>query len=74
MLAEGQDLRNINQVNSVLALIYPDFLGSQDYEKLERARLLAPSEYTFHPQLGYISLNNVIGPMGFGCFFSIYHR
>ena len=30
--------------------------------KLERARLLSPTEYTFHPQLGYISLNSVIGP------------
>ncbi len=27
-----------------------------DYEKLENARLLNPSEYTFQPQLGYISL------------------
>lgn len=27
-----------------------------DYEKIENARLLGPSEYTFHPQLGYISL------------------
>jgi cell surface protein SprA len=28
-----------------------------DYAKLENARKLSPSEYTFHPQLGYISLN-----------------
>lgn len=27
-----------------------------DYEKLENARLLSPSEYKFQPQLGYISL------------------
>ena len=27
-----------------------------DYSKLENARKLAPTEYTFHPQLGYISL------------------
>ncbi|MGC6471176.1 MAG: cell surface protein SprA [Flavobacteriales bacterium] len=63
MLAEGPNLRNINQVNSVFnSTNYPNFLGSQDYEKLERARLLNPTEYTFHPQLGYISLNSVIGP------------
>ena len=63
MLAEGTDLRNINQVNSIFnATSYPDFLGSQDYEKLERARLLSPTEYTFHPQLGFISLNSIIGP------------
>ena len=28
----------------------------QDFAKLENARKLAPNEYTFHPQLGYISL------------------
>ncbi len=28
-----------------------------DYSKLENARKLSQSEYTYHPQLGYISLN-----------------
>lgn len=28
----------------------------QDYSKLENARKLNPNEYSFHPQLGYISL------------------
>ncbi|MCL9768939.1 cell surface protein SprA [Flavobacterium sp. HXWNR69] len=28
-----------------------------DFAKLENARKLSPSEYTYHPQLGYISLN-----------------
>jgi len=28
----------------------------QDYSKLENARKLAPNEFTYHPQLGYISL------------------
>jgi cell surface protein SprA len=28
----------------------------QDFAKLENARKLAPNEYSFHPQLGYISL------------------
>ncbi|TGD57261.1 cell surface protein SprA [Flavobacterium humi] len=28
-----------------------------DYAKLENARKLTPNEYTYHPQLGYISLN-----------------
>lgn len=28
----------------------------QDYSKLENARKLNPNEYTFHPQLGYLSL------------------
>ena len=32
-----------------------------DYAILESARKLDPSEYTFHPQLGYISLNQRLG-------------
>ncbi|MDR2148123.1 MAG: cell surface protein SprA, partial [Tannerella sp.] len=31
--------------------------GGKDYEKIESARLLSPSEYTLNEQLGYISLN-----------------
>jgi len=31
-----------------------------DFEKYENARLLNPSEFTFHPQLGYISLNSAV--------------
>lgn len=34
-----------------------NFRNGQDYEKLENARLLSPSEYTLNPKLGYISLN-----------------
>lgn len=45
--------RNITATDNVL----PDnILRGIDYEKLENARLLNPSEYTFQPQLGYISL------------------
>lgn len=29
----------------------------KDYTKLENARKLSPNDYTYHPQLGYISLN-----------------
>lgn len=32
--------------------------GTDNYAKLTYARKLAEKEYTFHPQLGYISLNN----------------
>lgn len=31
--------------------------GGKDYEKVESARMLSPSEYTLNAQLGYISLN-----------------
>ncbi|MFC7774425.1 cell surface protein SprA [Flavobacterium sp. GCM10027622] len=33
------------------------FAEGVDYSKLENARKLTPNEYTYHPQLGYISLN-----------------
>jgi cell surface protein SprA len=63
MLNEGDDLRNINQVSSIFgSSAYSDFQGAQDYEKLERARLLDASEYSLHSQLGYISLNSKLGP------------
>ncbi|MFN7332168.1 MAG: cell surface protein SprA, partial [Flavobacterium sp.] len=41
----GNGFNNVNPVNE-----------GTDYAKLENARKLNPSEYTFHPQLGYISL------------------
>ena len=54
-------IRDINQVNKVLGpLSSPQtffFENGRDYEKLERARKLNPNEYSYHPQLGYISLN-----------------
>ena len=54
-------IRDINQVNNVLGpLASPQtffFENGRDYEKLERARKLNPNEYSYHPQLGYISLN-----------------
>ncbi len=60
----GDNLRLINQVNNIFSseLGYLEFIGSQDYEKLERARLLNASEYTLQSQLGYISLNSIMGP------------
>ena len=55
------EIRNINNANSVLSpAISLNFLNGQDYEKLERARKLSESEYTLHPQLGYISLNQAL--------------
>ena len=54
-------IRDINQVNNRLSQFARkpfDFQLVQDYEVLERARKLAPTEFTFHPQLGYLSLNS----------------
>ncbi|MDR3339521.1 MAG: cell surface protein SprA [Candidatus Symbiothrix sp.] len=54
------DARNISQVNQVLGSTPLD--GGQDYEKVENARKLGSSEYSFDPQLGYISLRNPLQP------------
>lgn len=45
--------RDISRVASVLP---PSVAIGRDYEKIESARLLSPSEYRLQPQLGYISL------------------
>jgi len=46
--------RDISQVTQVLGTTPLE--GGNDYEKIESARKLDPSEYTLNPQLGYISL------------------
>jgi len=43
---------------SETARLFPgDVISGVDYEKLESARLLSATEYTWQPQLGYISLS-----------------
>jgi cell surface protein SprA len=52
------NIRNFAEINHNLqSLSAQGFTAGQDYEKLERARLLNQSEYTLNSQLGYISLN-----------------
>lgn len=48
--------------DEVVHVLPSSVIEGVDYEKLENARLLAPSEYTFQPQLGYISLNMPLHP------------
>lgn len=50
--------RNKDLVNDVLT--GAGLQSGQDFEKLENARELDPSEYTFNPKLGYISLNSAL--------------
>ena len=45
--------KDADDINSVLS---PYGISGEDYEKIDKARLLNSSEYTIHPQLGYISL------------------
>ena len=53
--------RNINSVTQALSPLSAFGIeGGKDYEKVESARLLASSEYTLNPTLGYISLNNAL--------------
>ena len=49
------DARNISLVTSTLDAI-PNFEGATDYEKLQSARKLSPSEYHINSALGYVSL------------------
>lgn len=53
-------LRNINTVSNYLKS--NDFTAGQDFEKIESARKLLPTEYTFNSLLGFISLNTTINP------------
>ena len=53
-------IRDIAQVNGTLSAIGYNFSSGQDYEKLERARRLNAGEFTYHPQLGYVSLNTAL--------------
>lgn len=56
-------LRNSSGVTAALAL-YPGatLRPGRDYEKVERARRLAPNEYTLQPTLGYLSLGTPLAP------------
>lgn len=45
--------------NSVISFFAPNG-GPDNYAKMVYARKLTEREYTFHPQLGYISLNNAL--------------
>lgn len=52
------DIRNINNINSILQAT--SLSNGVDFEKLERARKLSSTEFSFNSQLGYISLNQAL--------------
>ncbi|MGL5789711.1 MAG: cell surface protein SprA, partial [Bacteroidales bacterium] len=55
--------RNINLVNSTFEpLEIEGFYAGRDYDKIESARKLDPSEYILNNQLGYISLKTSLRP------------
>ena len=51
--------RDIDQTSTVLEGI-PGFVGGNDYEKLESARLLSSSEYSVNTSLGYVTLKTAL--------------
>ncbi|MDR2627478.1 MAG: cell surface protein SprA, partial [Dysgonamonadaceae bacterium] len=59
-LAAYPGARSINTVTQTLES--QGFMGGDHYEKIESARKLTVSEYTFNPQLGYISLRTMLQP------------
>ncbi len=55
------DARQINSVTQALAPLQAyGITGGRDYEKVESARKLEPSEYTLNSTLGYISLKSAL--------------
>ena len=59
MTTQYADARNIDRTSIVLDAI-AGFSGGVDYEKVQSARLLTPSEYTLNTSLGYISLKTTM--------------
>lgn len=57
-VVDPSSLRNINTVGNLLQGM--GFVSGQDYEKIESARRLSDNEFTFNPQLGFISLNQAL--------------
>lgn len=53
-------IRQSDNINKTMGPLAPDFVGGQDYEKIEQARLLSESEYTVNLNLGYISLRSAL--------------
>ncbi|HEX8270085.1 MAG TPA: cell surface protein SprA [Flavobacterium sp.] len=50
----NENIREIVTANS--GFNFPNVSEGEHYSKLENARKLLPAEFTYHPQLGYISL------------------
>lgn len=58
-LNANQNLRDVTQVQNEISGI-TQLTSSRDYEVVQNARRLSPTEYTFNARLGYISLNQAL--------------
>lgn len=61
MTSTYAEARDITRSTAVLDGI-PGFGGGVDYEKIENARLLSPTEYTLNASVGYVSLKQTLQP------------
>ena len=63
-LVTGADTALRNRDKAIGILIAPplNLRQVQDFEKVLSARMLSPSEFTFNPKLGFVSLNTNINP------------
>lgn len=50
-------IREVQNITQVMSQFGQEFVGGRDFEKMEQARKLEPSEYTLNERLGYISLS-----------------
>ncbi|MCX6245091.1 MAG: cell surface protein SprA [Bacteroidetes bacterium] len=57
--ADTANVRNINKVSDYLTRTF-GLTAGQDFEKVESARKLLPSEFSFNSKLGFISLNTTL--------------
>ncbi len=55
-LQSDPNIRNVDQASSILENEW-NLVKGTDFDLITSARKLDPNEYTFHPLLGYISLN-----------------
>jgi cell surface protein SprA len=55
-------IRNINEVTQYLTGSPFGYISGTDFEKVENARRLNASEYTFNSKMGFISLNSTMNP------------
>ena len=55
-------MRDLNSAFSYLSTYRGGMSPGIDFEKVESARLLSPTEYTFNSKLGFISLTNKLTP------------
>jgi len=60
LLPNISQIRNINTVSSFLTSSTLNMVGGRDYEKVENARKLQSTEYSYNAALGFISLRTTL--------------